>query len=206
MIKKQKSLFIIIAFVFSLIATLTSCSGIPVRAMPRLAKLLGGDLININPAEFKLAIQTDSRMKPPAGSAPTLNIAITPKHPSDFEKVDSKIPMQLSIVSGGYFGLEALNAGRQWLVYSFPAASQAELAAIQKTFKRIKAENEVTGKKAGGNLSLGIADENIATPDPALNNTRWETWLQTNNKDGFYEVWNGTVADVKAKAAKKNGN
>ena len=196
------------AFVFaaSLIILLNACSGIPIRSMPRLAKLLTGELLTINPAEFKLAIQADTRMVPPVGGVPTLNIAITPKNASDFEAVDKKIPLQLSVSNGAYIGLDAAPAGRRWLVYSFPAASQAELTAIQATFKRVKADNEAKGKKSGGTLSVGIADENIATPDSALNNTRWETWLQTTTKDGFYEVWSGTVGDVRAKVKKPSGN
>ena len=195
--------FILVA---CLIALLSACSGIPIRSIPRLAKLLTGELLTINPAEFKLAIQADSRMVPPVGGVPTLNIVIAPKNAGDFEAVDKKIPLQLSVSSGAHFGLDAAPAGRRWLVYSFPATSQAELAGIQTTFKRIKADNDAKGKKGGGTFSVGIADENIAMPDSALNNTRWETWLQTTSKDGFYEVWSGTVGDVKAKAKKPSAN
>ena len=204
----KRLIVIFSAFVLatSLIALLTACSGIPIRSMPRLAKLLTGELLTINPAEFKLAIQADSRMVPPVGGVPTLNIAITPKNTGDFEAVDKKIPMQLSVVNGAYIGLVAAPPGRRWLVYSFHAASQAELAAIQTTFKRVKAENEAKGKKVGGSLTVGITDENVATPEPALNNTRWETWLQTTAKDGFYEVWSGTVGDVRAKIKKPSAS
>ena len=184
------------------IVLLNACSGIPVRSMPRLAKLVTGELLTINPAEFKLAIQADIRMVPPVGGVPTLNIAITPKNAGDFEAVDRKIPMQLSVSNGANFGLDVAPIGRRWLIYSFPATSQAELTAIQTTFKRLKADNDAKGKKGGGTFSVGIADENIATPDATLNNTRWETWLQTATKDGFYEVWAGTIGDVKAKIKK----
>jgi hypothetical protein len=178
---------------------LTGCGGIPLKSIPRLFKLQD-QLITLNPAEFMVAIQADSRMLPPVGGVPTLNIAIQPKNAGDFTPVDKKIPMQLALSNGPSLGLERPASGRRWLVYSFPAASQAELAAIQATFKRIKAENDANGRKGGGSITVGIAQENVAMADPALDNTRWESWLQTSAKEGFFELWSGTVADIKAQA------
>lgn len=42
-----------------------------------------------------------------------------------------------------------------------------------------------------------------AVTDPTLANTRWDTWLQTRQRDGFYEVWSGTPAQLKKAAEKK---
>ncbi len=183
---------------------LPGCMGIPLRSLPRLVKL-PEQLLTLNPAEFMLAIQTDTRMLPPTGAVPTLDITIRPKNVSDYAAVDKKIPMQLAVSNGVSLGLDSAPAGRRWLVYSFPVASQTELAALQTTFKRIKAENDAKGGKVGGNLTVGIAQQNVASADVTLDNSRWESWLQTSAKDGFFELWSGTVKDIKvqAKAATK---
>ena len=114
----------------SLLVLLPGCMGIPLRSLPRLVKL-PEQLLTLNPAEFMLAIQTDTRMLPPAGASPTLDITIQPKNVGDYAPVDKKIPMQLAESQGVALGLERATAGRRWLIYSFPAASQAELAAIK---------------------------------------------------------------------------
>jgi hypothetical protein len=184
-----------------LLSSLAGCGGIPIRSIPRLFKLQD-QLLTLNPAEFMLAIQADTRMLPPTGGVPTLNMSIQPATAGNFEPVDKKIPMQLAVSNGPSLGLERAPAGRRWLVYSFPPASQAELAAVQTTFKRIKAENDAKGNKGGGTFTVGIAQENVASADPKLDNTRWESWLQTSADDGFFELWSGTVADIKAQAKK----
>lgn len=193
---------LIITFLsLALLLALSGCGGIPLKSIPRLFKLQD-QLLTLNPAEFMVAIQADSRMLPPVGGAPSLDIVIQPKNAGDFAPVDKKIPMQLALSNGPALGLDRPPTGRRWLVYSFPAASQAELAAIQTTFKRIKAENDAKGSKGGGSITVGIAQENVAMADPALDNTRWESWLQTSAKDGFFELWSGTVKDIKAQAKK----
>ena len=194
--------FLNIAFIsFIVLLLLNGCMGIPLKSVPRLLKL-PDQLLTLNPAEFMLAIQTDTRMLPPVGGVPTMDISIHPKNAGDYVPVDKKIPMQLTVTNGPSMGLDRPPAGRRWLVYSFPPSSQAELAAIQTTFKRIKAENDAKGSKGGGTFTVGIAQENVATSDPKLDNTRWESWLQTSTQDGFFELWSGTVADIKAQAKK----
>ncbi len=190
---------IILLFAVSFLAMLLGCMGIPLRSLPRLVKL-PDQLLTLNPADFMLAIQTDTRMLPPTGAVPTLDVTIRPKNVGDYAAVDKKIPMQLSVSNGVSLGLDSAPAGRRWLVYSFPVASQTELAALQTTFKRIKAENDAKGSKGGGNLTVGIAQQNVATADVTLDYTRWESWLQTSAKDGFFELWSGTVKDIKAQA------
>ena len=203
---KQKILtfisFLNVAFItFIVLLLLNGCMGIPLTSVPRLLKL-PDQLLTLNPAEFMLAIQTDTRMLPPVGGVPTMDISIRPKNAGDYAPVDKKIPMQLAVSNGAAMGLDRAPAGRRWLIYSFPPASQAELAAIQATFKRIKAENDAKGNKGGGTFTVGIAQENVATSDPKLDNTRWESWLQTSAQDGFFELWSGTVADIKTQAKK----
>ena len=110
--------------------------------------------------------------------------------------------MQLSVSNGVALGLDRADPGRRWLIYSFPASSQAELASIQTQFKRIKADNDAKGNKGGGTFTVGISQDSMVLPDNKLDGTRWETWMQTDAKDGFFELWSGTVAQIKAQAKK----
>lgn len=187
----------------ALCGLLAACSGVPLTSMPRLVKL-PSQLLTADPAELMLAVQVDARMVPPPNAQPTLDIAIKPREPKAFEPVERKLPMQLVVASAPLpqLGLSAAPAHRRWLLYSLTPESSAEMARIQAVFKRLQAERQ--GKSGGGgSLSLGIAQEGIATDDPALADTPWESWFRSSGKDGFFELWSGTLADLK-KQAKDN--
>ena len=171
---------------------LVSCGGIPLRSVPKLYALKS-QLLDANPAEFMVAIQADSRLTPPAGSAPELTLVMRPTEPGTFPEIDRKLAMRTSPWSPGLKGLEAAPSNRRWLVYSFTPESQAELSRIQAQFKRIKEERK---GKSGGTMQIGIAQENVAAKNPELSNTKWESWLQTSKADGFFELWSGTLGDL----------
>jgi len=193
---------IIVKRLFACVAVLgllAACSGIPLRSIPRLVAL-PSELLTVDPAEFMLAIQVDARMAPPPDALPTLNIKFVPREPDAAEAIERKLPMRMSVSSIPALGLAVAPADRRWLIYSFPPESQAELARIQAYFKRIQAERK---GKGGGSLSMGIAQDGVAADDPALAHTRWESWLQTSRKDGFFELWSGSIAELK-KGAKNN--
>lgn len=173
-------------------ALLAACGGIPLRSLPRLLQLQD-TLLEADPAQFMLAIQVDRRMSPPPGAVPYLQLSVRPKEPGAFEPIDKRLPMQWTDQSASALGLAAPAAGRRWLIYSFPPESQAELSRIQDHFKRIQAHRS---DKRGGSLSVGIAQEGVAVNDPALANSRWESWFQTSRRDGFFELWSGTVGSL----------
>lgn len=179
---------------------LVACSGIPLRSMPRLMALQT-ELLQTNPAEFMLAIQVDSRMAPAAGAVPVMSLAIRPREPGAFETIERKLPMHLDIAPAAKLGLTPVAADRRWLIYSFPPESQAELSRIQTFFKNLRARDN---GKNGGSIAVGISQENLAAHDPTLRETRWESWLQTSRKDGFFELWTGTLEKLlqQAKAPK----
>lgn len=189
----MKQLLALLATLF----LLASCGGIPLRSVPRLMQLQG-QLLEANPAEFMVALQVDARMVPPPGAAPLLVIKVTPREPAAFAAIDKKLPLRLAVASGATLGLEQPLAGRRWLLYSMPAATQAELRQIQNTVKRAKAAAQ------GGSLSIGVEQDSMAAAvtDPALAHTRWDTWLQTRQRDGFFEAWSGTPAQLQ-QASKK---
>ena len=177
---------------------LTGCSGVPLRSLPRLINLQE-DLLKFDPGEFKFAVQTDAANTPPKGSLPTLDLYLRPAREGAFEPYQSKIPMQLDVVDIAP-GLASAPPSRRWLIFSFGPQAQAELLAFQQRMKRRVAEKASTG---GGSLSVGISQEGLAADDLRLSRTRWESWLQTDRKTGFFELWSGTIAELKALSRKR---
>ena len=194
-----------IAFVSVLLTLflLSACGGVPLRSVPRLLQLQS-QLLEANPAEFMVALQVDARLTPPPRAVPLLVIKLTPREAGTFAAIDKKLPLQLAVASGATLGLESPPAGRRWLLYSMPAATQAELRHVQDTIRRAKA---VAQGSVAGSLSVGVEQDSMtaAVTDPALANTRWDTWLQTRQSDGFFEAWSGTPAQMKKMAAKNPG-
>ncbi len=60
--------------------------------------------------------------------------------------------------------------------------------------------------KGGGKITEGIAQEGIAARNAACANTRWESWLQTRQSEGFYELWSGTVGVLLKNAGRPKAN
>ncbi len=185
---------------FALCLVLVACTGVPLRSLPRLMQL-PKELLDANPTELMVALQVDARMTPPAGAVPMLSIKLTPREPGRFEAIDKQLPMQVSVASSSTMGLEAPGAGRRWLLYSLPVSTQLELLRIQGIMQRARAESQGQG---GGTISVGVAQDSLAATDPALAHTRWETWLQTRQRDGFFEVWSGTPAQLQKSAGGKS--
>jgi hypothetical protein len=92
--------------------------------------------------------------------------------------------------------------GRQWLLYDFTPESQQALLKLQRDFKQRQVQRT---EKSGGTLSIGIAQETVAATNPALAHTRWESWLQTSAREGFYELWSGTLGELLKRAANAAG-
>ncbi len=175
-----------------------ACTGVPLRSVPRLMQL-NQQLMDANPVEVMVALQVDARMAPPMGAAPMLHLKVTPREVGAFEVIDKKLPLQLAVASTGTLGLSAPGNGRRWLIYSLPVASQTELKQVQNAIKA--ARNNPQPK--GGSLSVGIEQDSLIIQDPALSSTRWETWLQAAQHEGFFEVWSGTPAQLLKMAAEK---
>lgn len=181
------------------LTTLTACGGIPLRSIPRLMSLSGA-LLEAHPAEFLVALQVDARIVPPASAVPLLSIQVIPKVPGAFEPVDKKLPLQLTPPTTAAAGLEPAPAGRRWLVYGLPPDTQAELSRIQAMVRHAQAQ---PGYQKGGQLSLGIEQTELALTNPQLANTRWATWLQVKQAEGYFEIWSGTPAQILAMANAK---
>jgi len=135
-------------------------------------------------------------MASPADAVPTLNIEIRPREAGAFEPLERQLPMRASQAAAPA-GLPRAGPGRRWLIYSLGSESAAELTRIQAYFKRIQAERKGRG---GGSLDIGIAQEGLAIDDPRLARTAWQSWLQTSTASGFFELWSGTLGELKEQA------
>ena len=178
-----------------LLACLTACSGIPLSTVPRLLTLQS-EVLQADPGQFMLAIQTDERMVPPAGSTPTLDIALRPRAAGSFEPWERKLPMAM-VTTAAPAGLPRAGRGRHWLVYSLDPSSQRELEQLRERMSALQAKGKGW---PGGSLSIGISQEGIAVDDPRLAHTRWETWLQASARGGFFPLWSGTLEQLRAQA------
>lgn len=178
---------------------LAGCSGVPLRSLPRLVQL-SESLLEANPAEFMVALQVDARLVPPPGAVPRLLVKLTPRDPGAFDPIDKKLPLQLAVASSATLGLKAPPAGRRWLLYSMPPDTQAELRRVQTLVRQAQAAPE---KNRGGSLSVGVEQHSLAASDPALSRTRWDTWLQVRQSEGFFEVWSGTPEQLRRAAPQR---
>ena len=176
---------------------LVACGGIPLSALPRLVQL-NSSLLEADPADFSVALQVDARLVPPPAAVPHLILKLTPSRPGGFVALDKRLPMQVAVSASAGLGLDAPAAGRRWLIYTLPGPTQAELRELQA---RIRALQAAKGSNGGGSLGVGVEQDALVSPEPALANTRWSTWLRTRQAEGFYEVWNGTPAQILKLAA-----
>ena len=182
---------------------MAACGGVPLRSLPKLMQL-SQQLLEANPAEFRVALQVDARLVPPAGAVPLLMVKVEPRTAGDFDVIDKKLPLQLSVASVSTLGLDAPPRGRRWLIFSMPPQTQLELQRVQETIKQARAASQATGKaKWGGSLSVGLEQDSLASSDPALADTPWSTWIQTRQSDGFFEAWTGTLAQLRKISAEK---
>ncbi len=178
---------------------LTACSGIPLTSLPKLTQL-SGQMLTADPAQFLVALQVDARVVPPSGAVPQLHIQLKPKVEGAFAPVDRKLPLALATSIGATLGLDAPGPGRRWLIYSLPPATQSELLRVQAT---VKAAQALPSDQRGGSLALGVEQKDLAVTDPALARTRWSTWMQVKQSDGFFEIWSGTPEEIRKLAESK---
>ncbi|MEO5796548.1 MAG: hypothetical protein ABIP34_17025 [Rhodoferax sp.] len=178
----------------SLLLGLAACSGIPIRSMARLTQL-PDQLLHASPAEILFAVQVDTRLLPTVNGTPSFNIDIQPAVAGAFEPVQRKLPMELNVTATPAMGLEPAPTGRRWMLYRFSPASQSELSRIQANFLRLQAQRR---SGTGGSLAVGIAQDGVVATDASLDNTRWESWLQTSAQEGFYRLWSGSLGELKA--------
>lgn len=187
----MKRIFPLLLMVCALFG-LAACSGIPLRSVPRLLSLQSA-IMQADPADLMLAVQMDARMVPPSGAVPYLILKITPVDSTAFEPVDRRLPMGSVATTTALLGLPSADWRRRWLIFSLPIESQREFLKLRERFKQLRAEST---RRSGGVLSVGIEQEGIAVRDPEFASSRWGSWLQVSRREGFFELWTGTVSDL----------
>lgn len=183
-----------------LVFVVTACQGIPLRSVPRLYRLQG-ELLTMDPAALRLAVQLDARLAPPPTSSPQLVIHLTTKRRGSVDNVERRLPMHYLQTAGAVPGLPLPDSRRRWLVYSLTPESRAELQAIQN---RVRQGRDDGGE--GGTLGLGIDQSGLLENTTDMMDSRWETWLQVSTQEGFFELWSGTVADLLRQARAAQGH
>jgi hypothetical protein len=196
------NLFCSRAILFVLISTmLSACMGIPLSSIPRLMSLKD-ELLILTPSDLRIAFQIEESLVPKAGATPTLDLAFVPDKGSDLPAIERKLPMQLLVLANPE-GLSSAPSSRRWLIYSLTTESQIELRRQQAQYRKILAEQQSGPKKPGGVLTLGISQAGLAPDDTRLDGTVWQSWLRTTPQAGYFKLWSGTIADLKAAAQKK---
>lgn len=177
-------------------AAASGCGGVPLGSIPRLARLQG-QLLELDPAELRLAILTDARLAPPVDVAPLLIVKLRPAQAGAFEPMDLALPMRVVVHAGAPAGLRPPGAQQRWWVYGLPPASQDGLRKVQARIRRLRSERNGT---VGGSVAIGIEQTGLAPHDPDWQQLQWQTWLQSRRDDGFFELWSGTIAELRAQA------
>ncbi len=181
---------------------LVSCTGIPLRSLPKLYSLQS-QLLDSNPAEFMLAVQIDAKMSPPPSAAPMLQIKIAPDKVGTYTPIDKKIVLRAVANEPSRYRLPEASATRRWLIYALPPEAQTELAQTQAMFRKLQSQKQA-GDTSKNTLYLGIAFEQLAVDAPQFAATRFDTWLQASAKEGFFEMWSGSVGQLLDSAKKKS--
>lgn len=168
---------------------LASCSGIPLRSLPKLVQLQES-IVQDSPADFALAIQVDKRMVVTPQASPTLLLNVTPSQGALVPAANLRIPMALSLTQ--IPDLPPAGSGRLWLTYTLPPDSQQQVLRVREIYRQTTS----TKRKEGISISVGIEQDGLAVTNPALAHTHWESWLRTDRSRGFFELWSGTVGDL----------
>lgn len=190
----------VMAVAFGVAMAVAACSGVPLRSIPQLVQL-PKLMLDAQPNELRVALQVDKALVPPPGAVPVLVLKMEPKDTanSSWQRVDRRWPLQLEVRETAPLGLPAVAADRRWLIYSLGSTAQAELRQIQD---QIKAAQRDPSKRSGGTISVGVEQSSLATDDPKLLKSKWNTYIQVSVNKGYLEIWNGTLEDLKRSASK----
>lgn len=182
-------------YILLLTLVLSACAGVPLSTMAKMATFKGEQLIDVEPAQFYVALNVDARIQPSTTRTPKFQISIKPKDEKGFDPVEMEIPFQLVAVDPAKMGLDPAQPGKKWLLYGFGSEGIKELKAVQDKFRAIRADKN---RPKGGHLALGVSQDWVGEMYPQYKNTYLESWLRLNPKDGFFKLWSGRVDSLKS--------
>lgn len=168
-------------------AALAGCAGVPLATMARLATLRPDDLLAADPRQVSVALDVDARVKPAAGRAPVVDLALEPVDPAAFAPLELALPSEPDPTPVRDLGLAAPAPGRHWLVYRLTEPAARDLALAQATMRRAREA------KHKGRLSLEVRNDWIAEFYPVARGSAASTWLRLARADGYFELWSGRI-------------
>ena len=190
-----------------------AAAGILPRALPRLILLQDG-LTDLDPGQFMVAVRIDQRVVPAATVAPHLRISIQPANPGAFPPLDESLEMRaipLPAAAAGAAGsdrpggtagnagkrLPAAAPGQHWLIYALTTEAQTRLRSAQSMLRGVRLRPDGQNQ---ARVSLEIEQQALASSRAALASSHWETWLQSSDGEGFYQIWSGTLRELLAES------
>ncbi|MBK9117332.1 MAG: hypothetical protein IPM22_17350 [Betaproteobacteria bacterium] len=172
---------------------LSGCAGVPLTTSARMLAKGNDYVIRADPAQLRIALNVDARIKAAAVAPPVLHLVARTDaaHPApDFVR---DIPLVAEGADPAQLGLPATGAGRAWMIYGLDAAGARQMAELQQRLAAMRA-----GKQKG-TLAIGVRIEGVAEAVPQYATTRIETWMRVAAADGFFELWSGRIADAATK-------
>jgi hypothetical protein len=172
---------------------LAGCAGVPLGTMARLAAKGPDYFVDAKPAEMRVALDVDARMKSAAIKAPVLKVVLKTEGGEPGSGIVRDIPLVRDAADATLLRLPPPQAGHVWLVYGLDAAGARQMSEIQQRLRDLRAA------KQKGSLGVGVEVDGLAEAFPQFATTELATWMQVADRDGFYKLWSGRIADATKK-------
>jgi hypothetical protein len=177
----------------ALAALLAGCAGIPLSTVARMATFKPETLLDADPAELRVALDFDARMRAVFAQVPELLVSVKPADAGTFVPIDRNIPFGLDDGDPAKLGLAPARPGRQWLVYRLDPRGATALREVQQLMRALR---DAKPKPHRGVLRIEVKLDGVGDAFPELHDTHLESWLRITAADGFFKLWSGRVGDT----------
>jgi hypothetical protein len=182
------------ASVVAVAASVAGCAGVPLATVAQLAMKGQGYLADADPAQVRIALDVDARIKAAAIKPPSLNLVLKPEGADAGATFTRDIALVPDATDSTRLALPAAGAGRGWLVYGFDAAGARQMAELQQRLR------EMRSAKQKGSLAISVKVDGVEEAFPQFAATELATWMRVAAADGFFKLWSGRIADASKKA------
>ncbi len=177
-------------------ALLSSCAGIPLTTMARMAMMEPGDIILGDASQYALAFEVDQKVVPREQSVPTLDVAVRPNVEGDIPVFERKMQFEIAKDNTASLGLTPAKAGRQWVIYRLSQSGQRDHA----DFLQYIQERKKKPNPRGASLDLSFSIEFIADLIPKNADEHVEAWVRLKTTTGFIKLWSGNSETLAKKS------
>jgi hypothetical protein len=182
------------AAVVAVAASVAGCAGVPLATVAQLAMKGQGYLADADPAQVRIALDVDARIKAAALKPPSLNLVLKPEGGDAGAAFTRDIALVPDAADATRLTLPAAGAGRGWLIYGFDAAGARQMAELQQRLR------EMRSAKQKGSLAISVKLDGVEEAFPQFATTELATWMRVATADGFFKLWSGRIADASRKA------